>query len=216
VAFADLSRRLRGRADLIDLQVPRAWTTVLGTHPISRERYLDALLTVDMPLRMRSGVRSVRALRLTQECIAVAGAAGTAVLRGRATQAGVTVPFRPLTEALFSIVRSGSLPDDPELVPYRTALGRLIPEWRAGTPYESDDSPVVLAESVLRLLSAVGRGRGALLCLSDLHDCDAETMSVVGSCCAAPSTPARSPAPATTGGWSRASSATSRPPWPPA
>lgn len=40
-----------------------------------------------------------------------------AVLRGRATQAGATVPYRPLTEALFSIVRSGAVPDDPELAP---------------------------------------------------------------------------------------------------
>ncbi|WP_406278255.1 AAA family ATPase [Embleya sp. NBC_00896] len=117
--------------------------------------------------------------RLMRECVTIAGDSGMAVLRGRATQAGATVPFRPLTEALFSIVRSGTVPDDPDLAPYRPALGRLIPEWRNGVPYESDDSLVVLAESVLRLLSVVGRGRGALICLGDLQDCDAETMSIV-------------------------------------
>ncbi|MEY9950050.1 DNA-binding CsgD family transcriptional regulator [Kitasatospora sp. GAS1066B] len=117
--------------------------------------------------------------RLVQECLTMAADGGMAVLRGRATQAGATVPYRPLTEALFSIVRSGAVPDDPELAPYRPALGRLIPEWRDTLPYESDDSPVVLAESVLRLLNVVGRGRGALICLSDLQDCDAETMSIV-------------------------------------
>ncbi|GAA1217792.1 hypothetical protein GCM10009665_04600 [Kitasatospora nipponensis] len=117
--------------------------------------------------------------RLVQECIAMAEEDGMAVLRGRATQAGAAVPFRPLTEALFSIVRSGAVPDDPDLAPYRPTLGRLIPEWRDAAPYASDDSPVVLAESVLRLLGVVGRGRGALICLSDLQDCDAETMAIV-------------------------------------
>ncbi|MDI5962228.1 helix-turn-helix transcriptional regulator [Streptantibioticus silvisoli] len=118
--------------------------------------------------------------RLMRESITRAGDSGMAVLRGRATQAGATVPYRPLTEALFSIVRSGAVPHDPDLAPYRPALGRLIPEWRdRAAPYAGDDSPVVLAESVLRLLSVVGRGRGALMCLGDLHDCDAETMGIV-------------------------------------
>jgi DNA-binding CsgD family transcriptional regulator len=117
--------------------------------------------------------------RLLQECAAKASDSGMAVVRGRATPAGATVPFRPLTEALFSLVRSGLLPDDPELASYKTALGQLIPEWRLAAPSPRDDSPVVLGESFLRLLGAVCRGRGALLCLSDLHDGDAETMDIV-------------------------------------
>jgi DNA-binding CsgD family transcriptional regulator len=117
--------------------------------------------------------------RLVRECIKLAAGRGMIVLRGRATPAGATVPFRPLTEALFSLVRTGAVPQDPELSPYRPALGRLIPEWRDGESYGSDTSPVVLAESVLRLLGVVGRGRGALMCLSDLQDCDAETMDII-------------------------------------
>ncbi|WP_406278237.1 leucyl/phenylalanyl-tRNA--protein transferase [Embleya sp. NBC_00896] len=62
VAFADLSRRLRGQADLIDVQVPHDYTAALGTRSISREEYLNALLTVDMPLAMRAGVLSVQPL----------------------------------------------------------------------------------------------------------------------------------------------------------
>lgn len=62
VAFADLSRRLRGQAELIDLQVPHAYTASLGTHSISRRQYLETLLAVDMPMVMRSGVLSVRPL----------------------------------------------------------------------------------------------------------------------------------------------------------
>jgi len=101
------------------------------------------------------------------------------VLRGRATPATATVPYRPLAEALFSQARSDGVPDDPELAPYRPALSRLIPEWRNGQVLDNDDSPVVLAEGVLRLLSVVGQDRGALVCLSDLHDVDTETLDIV-------------------------------------
>ncbi|MET7305351.1 leucyl/phenylalanyl-tRNA--protein transferase [Embleya sp. NPDC005575] len=62
VAFADLSRRLRGHAELIDVQVPHDYTTSLGTRSISRAEYLAALSTVDMPLVMRAGVLSVQPL----------------------------------------------------------------------------------------------------------------------------------------------------------
>ena len=53
------------------------------------------------------------------------------VLLGRAVQAPSPVPYRPLAEALCTVVRSGGPPDAPELAPFRTALGRLVPEWRA-------------------------------------------------------------------------------------
>ncbi|WP_221469736.1 helix-turn-helix transcriptional regulator [Allocatelliglobosispora scoriae] len=117
--------------------------------------------------------------RLTRECTTLANAAGMTVLRGRATPAGATVPYRPLTEALFSLARADGVPDDPDLLAYRPALARLIPEWRGGRDYPNDDSPIVLAEAVLRLLGVVGRDRGVLICLSDLHDGDAETMGIV-------------------------------------
>ncbi len=115
--------------------------------------------------------------RLARECASRAAEAGMTVLRGRATPAGATVPYRPLTEALFSLARADGVPDDPELEPYRPVLGRLIPEWRQAR--DTEDSPVVLAEAVLRLLSVVGRERGVLVCLSDLHDGDAETLDII-------------------------------------
>ncbi|MCX4744353.1 hypothetical protein OG455_02285 [Kitasatospora sp. NBC_01287] len=55
-AFADLSRRLRGRAAYIDMQVPHPYAAALGTRSISRAEYLDALLTVDLPVALRAGV----------------------------------------------------------------------------------------------------------------------------------------------------------------
>ncbi|MGY0232274.1 AAA family ATPase [Longispora urticae] len=117
--------------------------------------------------------------RLARECEARATAAGMTVLRGRATPAGATVPFRPLTEALFSLARADGVPDAPELAAYRPTLGRLIPEWRDGPVTDTGDSLVVLAEAVLRLLAVVGRDRGAVLCLGDLHDGDTETLDIV-------------------------------------
>ncbi|MBW4721052.1 helix-turn-helix transcriptional regulator [Saccharothrix obliqua] len=108
-----------------------------------------------------------------------AGAAfdrGMRVLRGRGSTIGPMVPFRPLAEALMSLLRGGDR-DLRELGPYRPVLGRLVPEW--GHEAQAGHSVVVLAEAVLRLLAVVGRARACLLVLEDLHDSDAETLAVI-------------------------------------
>ncbi|AHH98459.1 LuxR family transcriptional regulator [Kutzneria viridogrisea] len=102
---------------------------------------------------------------------------GMRVLRGRGSTIGPMVPFRPLAEALLSLLRGGEPFQDEELGPYRPVLGRLIPEWH--TSESAGGSLVVLAEAVLRLLAVAGRGTGCLLVLEDLHDADAETLAVV-------------------------------------
>ncbi|MGM1064946.1 ATP-binding protein [Saccharothrix sp. Mg75] len=110
-----------------------------------------------------------------------AGAAfdrGMRVLRGRGSTIGPIVPFRPLAEALMSLLRAGDGPDLRELGPYQPALGRLVPEW-GGEEQRPAHSVVVLAEAVLRLLALVGRTRPCLVVLEDLHDADAETLAVV-------------------------------------
>ncbi|KIF04430.1 LuxR family transcriptional regulator [Streptomyces sp. RSD-27] len=102
------------------------------------------------------------------------------VLRGRATSTGLVVPFRPLVEALSSRFRAAGAPDDPELLPYRPALAGLVPEWRAGAAAPGYAiSLVELAEALLRLLAVLGRERGCLILLEDLHDSDTETIAVV-------------------------------------
>ncbi|MER6317555.1 AAA family ATPase [Streptomyces sp. NPDC001581] len=102
------------------------------------------------------------------------------VLRGRATSTGLVVPFRPLVEALSSRFRAAGAPDDPELQPYRPALAGLVPEWRAGTVAPGYAiSLVELAEALLRLLAVLGRERGCVILLEDLHDSDTETIAVV-------------------------------------
>ncbi|WP_344438393.1 hypothetical protein [Kitasatospora nipponensis] len=60
VAFADLSRRLHGLAELIDIQVPHDYATALGTRSVTRAEYLEALLAVDLPLTIPTGVLAVR------------------------------------------------------------------------------------------------------------------------------------------------------------
>ncbi|GAB3149993.1 hypothetical protein GCM10027290_37060 [Micromonospora sonneratiae] len=116
--------------------------------------------------------------RLVGECVSQAFLAGVPVLRGRASPTNALMPFRPITEALFSLFRTDGPQHDPKLAPYRPALARLVPEWRTGNP-DSGESLVVVAEAVLRLLSATGRDRGCLIVLDDLHDADAETLAVV-------------------------------------
>jgi DNA-binding CsgD family transcriptional regulator len=117
--------------------------------------------------------------RLAAEAAGIAFAAGVRVLRGRGSTIGPIVPFRPLTEALLSLYRSGPPPDDPVLTPYRAILGRLIPDLHQEAAPSSGDSLVVLGEAVLRLLTISGRASGCLLVLEDLQHADAETLAIV-------------------------------------
>jgi DNA-binding CsgD family transcriptional regulator len=121
--------------------------------------------------------------RLVREAIATARGLGLPVLLGRATQSSGTVAFRPLSEALLSYFRDQDLPEPAELTPFRNSLARLLPQWRRGEFSAIDESIVVLAEAIVRLLRAVGRGRGCLLILEDVHWADPETLTIVEYLC---------------------------------
>jgi DNA-binding CsgD family transcriptional regulator/tetratricopeptide (TPR) repeat protein len=123
------------------------------------------------------GEAGIGKTRLAAETEQRATARGFCVLRGRATASAPQ--FRPLTEALLSVLRHAGSLTYPELGPYRPALSRLIPEWRLERPPGPDDSLVVLAEAVLRLLTSLGDQRGCLIVLEDLHDADDDTLAVV-------------------------------------
>ncbi|TCO62280.1 helix-turn-helix transcriptional regulator [Actinocrispum wychmicini] len=125
------------------------------------------------------GEAGVGKSRLAAEGVSLAIDAGMAVLRGRCSALGPILPFRPLTEAVLSVARQGELPGEEELGPYRSVLGRLVPEWGIADGDMHGASLVVLAEAVLRLTAVVGRGRGCLLVLEDLHDVDVETLAVI-------------------------------------
>ena len=123
------------------------------------------------------GEAGIGKTRLAAEVARVAAGAGLRVLRGRATTP--PVQFRPLREALLALLRESGPPQAPELRPYLPALSRLVPEWRRDQGPETDESLVVLAEGVLRLIVNLGRATGTLLLLEDLHEADADTLSVV-------------------------------------
>jgi DNA-binding CsgD family transcriptional regulator/tetratricopeptide (TPR) repeat protein len=67
----------------------------------------------------------------------------------------------------------------PDLVPFQPALGRLVPGWHRHDRAPGIDSPVVLAEGVLRLLRVLAGGRGCLLVLEDLQWADLDTLAVL-------------------------------------
>ena len=101
------------------------------------------------------------------------------VLHGRGSSTGPAVPFRALTEALMAAARTVG-PDIPaQLGPYRPVLGRLVPEWADPAAGAGEASVLVLGEAILRLTALIGRGRGCVLALDDLHEADPETLAVV-------------------------------------
>ena len=117
--------------------------------------------------------------RLAQVAAAEAEARGLAVLRGRAVPSATPVAYRPLSEALCSMVRSGTMPGTSDLSPFRATLGRLVPDWRSGDEERVDDSVVALAEAVVRFLRVAAADRGCVLVLEDLHWADPETLTIV-------------------------------------
>ncbi|MDQ1025122.1 DNA-binding CsgD family transcriptional regulator [Streptomyces umbrinus] len=112
--------------------------------------------------------------RLVEEAAGAAVRTGLRVLRGRAASAGRAVPLRPLAEAVFSGLRGEGAPADGDLGPYEPLLSRLC---GLAPP---DGAPLVgYAEAVLRLLGTLGRTGGCVLVLEDLHDADADTLTIV-------------------------------------
>ncbi|MDH6579913.1 LuxR family transcriptional regulator [Kitasatospora sp. MAP5-34] len=126
-----------------------------------------------------SGDAGIGKSRLVGDCADHAGDLGLPVLRGRGSSTGAGTPFRPLVEALSSRFRIGGPPGNAELIPYRPVLARVVPEWRHTATPGFPESLVELAEALLRLLAVLGREKGCVLVLEDLHDADTETVAVV-------------------------------------
>jgi DNA-binding CsgD family transcriptional regulator len=126
-----------------------------------------------------TGEAGVGKSRLVREAARAAGAAGIAVLTGRAVDSDVPTPFRPFAEALTSASRAGRVPDSQELDPFRPVLSQLVPEWQQPGRPGGDDSLVFLGDAVLRLLRALAPAAGCLLILEDLHWADRETLALL-------------------------------------
>ncbi len=117
--------------------------------------------------------------RLAVEAGRRAAEAGLRVLRGRGSPIGPPTPLRPLTEAVLSLLRGTDPPDVTPLGPYLPALGRLVPDWSSKPTDPGGESPIILAEALLRLAATAGDGRGCLIVIDDLQDADSETLAVV-------------------------------------
>ena len=126
-----------------------------------------------------AGEAGVGKSRLVREAADAARAGGATVLVGRAVETATPTAFRPLSEALLAAFRQSGPPRLPELAPFHSALGRLLPHWPSPTVSGSGDSDVVLGEGLLRLLEAVGNGRATVLVAEDVHWADPETLAVL-------------------------------------
>ncbi|MBA3906629.1 MAG: AAA family ATPase, partial [Pseudonocardiales bacterium] len=179
--------RIRGESGGTTL---RSAPTLLCPELIGRDAEVDLLhQRVDAAAGGRGGVVVLVAeagtgkTRLAAVAAEAAAKRGWPALTGRAVPGTHPVPYRALVEAFLGAFRAAPAPDAPELAGLGTHLGRLVPGWRsaadgnaAGGP---DDSPLLLAEAVVRLLSAHGGGRGCLLVLEDLHWADPETLAAL-------------------------------------
>lgn len=159
---------------------------VLRSPIVGRETELAALRTALLEARRgRGGVVLVQGeagigkSRLTSEITSAAGADGVTVLSGRASEVARPSPFRPLSEALSARFRGSALPESTDLLPLRSALGCLVPEWRDANLPAIDESLVIVAEGLVRLLRFLGHGAGCLILIEDLHWADPETLAVV-------------------------------------
>ncbi|WP_328924457.1 AAA family ATPase [Streptomyces sp. NBC_00190] len=123
-----------------------------------------------------TGEPGVGKTRLAAEAVVDAARADIVTALGRASTVGSPVPYRPLVEALLSLARAGLLPEPDELGRYGPVVAHLLTD--TGDPGAAA-SHLIVAEAVLRLVGVVGRRRGCLLVLDDLHDADAGTLAVV-------------------------------------
>jgi DNA-binding CsgD family transcriptional regulator/tetratricopeptide (TPR) repeat protein len=120
------------------------------------------------------GQAGVGKSRLATDIVRYAEDSGLMVLRGRAVDSRHSMIFRPLTEAIHTVMRDGELPGQDD--GFGPALGRLLPGSQVAA---ADESLIAVAEGMLRLLRLLARERGCLLVLEDLHWADQETLAVL-------------------------------------
>ena len=127
-----------------------------------------------------TGEAGIGKSRLASELAAEARAQGATVLAGRAVPTSVSIPYRPLTEALLLALRKRAIPDDPSLTPWLPALRAMIPTIAdpRGDGHGDYAAPV-RGEAVLQLLRRLAGDAGLLLVLEDLHWADPDTLAVV-------------------------------------
>jgi DNA-binding SARP family transcriptional activator/pimeloyl-ACP methyl ester carboxylesterase len=118
--------------------------------------------------------------RLVEELIADAGRAHARVLVGRAYESDQILLLGPVVDALRTgrVSRSAEILDtlDP---PWRSELGRLLPESAAPTPLPARGDYRRLFEAIAHLVAGLAHQATVLLVLEDLHWADELTVRLL-------------------------------------
>jgi ATP/maltotriose-dependent transcriptional regulator MalT len=138
---------------------------------------LDAAATGTGRALFLTGDPGVGKSRLAAELSKLSENRGFASYRGRAVQSASPVPFRPITEALMQLGRSGSVAKAASESEYRSVLATLVPELGQPGRTNAEVNPLTVAEALLRVLALTGTG--SILILEDLHWADPETLATV-------------------------------------
>jgi DNA-binding CsgD family transcriptional regulator/tetratricopeptide (TPR) repeat protein len=126
-----------------------------------------------------SGPAGIGKSRLLSEARALAKQQAMAVLLGRSVPSQVPVPYRPLAEALLEAPQLNEILESPQLEGFSAALHWIVPGRRVHENVSQPESPIVVAEGLLRLVQAIGEGHGCALLLEDLQWADPETLHTV-------------------------------------
>ena len=115
--------------------------------------------------------------RLADEAVAEAERRDIWVLSGRASPTGRAVPYHSLSGAVLHGLRSRPLVDVSKTEGVRAGLATLLPGFFDGPAI--DPSPVLLGETLIRLVSHLAADDGALVVLEDLHWACGDTLAVM-------------------------------------
>ena len=126
-----------------------------------------------------TGEAGVGKSRLASETVATVAERGGWAAVGRCSQVDRGTPYRPLAELLLSAAHGVPRPNGAaELAPYLPAVARFVPHWRRSGRAAVTESPAIVGESALRVLTRLAGGRVTLVIVEDLHWADPDSLAV--------------------------------------
>lgn len=132
-----------------------------------------------------SGESGIGKTRLANEFLNWAGTEHADILRGRAYEAGGSLPYQPIIDALRERVERENAPEDLLDDVWLAELTRILPELRERypdlPPATADDSAVRsrLFEAVARLGASLSARSPLILLIDDLQWADAGTLEMI-------------------------------------